>query len=215
MGIWISETEGAKFWLSIITELQTRGVSDIFIACVDGLEGFPEEIEAVYPKTQVQLCLVHLLRHSVNYVSYKERKEAAADLKLIYSAATLEEAENQLLEFVEKWETRYPVVARSWQSNWGRIVPMFQFTPEIRRAVYTTNAIESLNFSLRKTIKNRALFPNDEAVYKILYLALRNIAKKWTMPIPNWSGAMNQFAILFEGRVPMSGFGTDSFTQII
>lgn len=215
LGIWIAETEGAKFWLAIVTELQTRGVEDVFIACVDGLKGFPEAIEAVFPKTQVQLCLVHLLRHSLSYVSYKERKEVAADLKLIYTAATLEEAENQLLEFVEKWETRYPVVARSWSANWARIVPMFQFTPEIRRAVYTTNAIESLNFSLRKIIKNRALFPNDEAVYKILYLALRNIAKKWTMPIPNWSGAMNQFAIIFEGRVPMNGFGENSFTQII
>jgi len=215
LGIWIAETEGAKFWLAIVTELQTRGVEDVFIACVDGLKGFPEAIEAVFPKTQVQLCLVHLLRHSLSYVSYKERKEVAADLKLIYTAATLEEAENRLLEFVEKWEVRYPVVARSWQSNWARIVPMFQFTPEIRRAVYTTNAIESLNFSLRKIIKNRALFPNDESVQKILYLALRNIAKKWTMPIPNWSAAMNQFAILFEERVPTNGFGTNSFTQII
>lgn len=215
LGIWIAETEGAKFWLGIVTELKNRGVEDVFIACVDGLKGFPEAIESVYPRTQVQLCLVHLLRHSLSYVSYKERKEVAADLKLIYRAATLEEAENHLLEFVEKWEIRYPVVARSWQSNWARVVPMFQFTPEIRRAVYTTNAIESLNSSLRKIIKNRALFPNDEAVQKILFLALRNIAKKWTMPIPNWSGAMNQFAILFEGRVPMNGFGTDSFTQII
>ena len=215
LGIWIAENEGAKFRLSIITELQTRGVKDIFIACVDGLKGFPEAIEAVFPKTQVQLCLVHLLRHSLSYVSYKERKEVAADLKVIYGAATLEEAENRLLEFVEKWEARYPVVARSWQSNWARVVPMFAFTPEIRRAVYTTNAIESLNFSLRKIIKNRALFPNDEAVQKILFLALRNIAKKWTMPIPNWSAAMNQFAILFEGRVPLAGFEETSFTQII
>ena len=214
LGIWISDSEGAKFWLSIVTELQTRGVEDIFIACVDGLKGFPEAIEAVFPKTQVQLCLVHLLRHSLSYVSYKERKEVAADLKLIYRAATLSEAETRLLEFAEKWEKQYPVVARSWQSNWARIVPMFAFTPEIRRAIYTTNAIESLNFSLRKIIKNRALFPNDEAVQKILYLALRNIAKKWTMPIPNWSAAMNQFAILFEERVPLSGFGENSFTQI-
>jgi len=199
LGIWINETEGASFWLSIITELRNRGVEDIFIACVDGLKGFPEAIESVFPKTQVQLCLVHLVRHSLSYVSYKERKEVAADLKLIYTAATLSEAETRLLEMVEKWESRYPVVARSWQANWARIVPLFQFTPEIRRAVYTTNAIESLNFSLRKIIKNRALFPNDEAVQKILFLALRNIAKKWTMPIPNWSAAINQFAILFEG----------------
>jgi putative transposase len=214
LGIWIAETEGASFWLSIITELKNRGVEDIFIACVDGLKGFPEAIEAVYPKTQVQLCLVHLVRHSLSYVSYKARKEVAADLKLIYRAATLEEAETRLLEMVEKWETRYPVVARSWQSNWARIVPMFSFTPEIRRAIYTTNAIESLNFSLRKIIKNRALFPNDDAVLKILFLALRNIAKKWTMPIPDWSAAMNQFAILFEKRVPINGFGANSFTQI-
>lgn len=215
LGIWIAETEGASFWLSIITELRNRGVEDIFIACVDGLKGFPEAIESVFPKTQVQLCLVHLVRHSLSYVSYKERKEVAADLKLIYTAPSLGEAETRLLEMVEKWEKHYPVVARSWQANWARVAPMFQFTPEIRRAVYTTNAIESLNYSLRKIIKNRALFPNDEAVQKILFLALRNIAKKWTMPIPNWSAAMNQFAILFEGRVPMAGFGENSFTQFI
>lgn len=215
LGIWIAESEGASFWLGIITELKNRGVEDIFIACVDGLKGFPEAIEAVFPKTQVQLCLVHLVRHSLSYVSYKERKEVASDLKLIYRAVSLEEAEMRLLEMVEKWEMRYPVVARSWQANWTRIVPLFQFTPEIRRAIYTTNAIESLNFSLRKIIKNRALFPNDDAVLKILYLALRNIAKKWTMPISNWSAAMNQFAILFEGRLPMNGFGGNSFTQII
>ncbi len=135
LGIWIAETEGAKFWLGIVAELKNRGVEDVFIACVDGLKGFPEAIESVYPRTQAQLCLVQLLRHSLSYISYKERKEVAADLKLIYRAATLEEAENHLLEFVEKWETRYPVVARSWQSNWARVVPMFQFTPEIRRAV--------------------------------------------------------------------------------
>ena len=163
----------------------------------------------------MQLCLVHLVRHSLSYVSCKERKEVASDLKLIYTAATLAQGETRLLEMVEKWEKQYPVVARSWSTNWARVVPLFQFTPEIRRAVYTTNAIESLNYSLRKIIKNRALFPNDEAVQKILFLALRNIAKKWTMPIPNWSAAMNQFAILFEGRVPMSGFGENSFTQFV
>lgn len=178
LGIWIAETEGASFWLGIITELKNRGVADIFIACVDGLKGFPEAIEAVYPKTQVQLCLVHLVRHSLSYVSYKERQEVAADLKLIYRAASLEEAETRLLEMVEKWENRYPVVARSWQSNWTCIVPLFQFTPEIRRAVYTTNAIESLNYSLRKIIKNRALFPNDDAVLKILYLAPAKYGEK-------------------------------------
>ena len=158
LGIWISDSEGAKFWLSIVTELQTRGVQDVFIACVDGLKDFPEAIEAVFPKTQVQLCLVHLLRHSLSYVSYKEREEVAADLKLIYQVSTLKAAETRLLEFSEKWESRYPVVARTWSANWARIVPMFAFTPEIRRAIYTTNVIESLNFSLRKIIKSRAFF---------------------------------------------------------
>ena len=213
LGIWIAETEGAKFWLSIVTELQTRGVSDIFIACVDGLKGFPEAIEAVFPKTRVQLCLVHLLRHSLSYVSYKDRKEVTLDLKAVYTAATLAQAEDRLLEFGEKWEKQYPVIMRSWQSNWARVAPMFEFTPEIRRAIYTTNAIESLNMTLRKIIKNRSLFPSDEAVLKILFLALRNISKKWTMPIPNWAAAMNQFAIIFEGRVPSNGVGTNSFTQ--
>ena len=180
LGIWIAESEGAKFWLSIVTELKNRGVSDIFIACVDGLKGFPEAIEAVFPKTQVQLCLVHLLRHSLSYVSYKDRKEVAADLKTVYAAATLAEAEDRLREFGGKWDEQYPVIHRSWQSNWARVTPMFAFTPEIRRAIYTTNAIESLNMTLRKIIKNRALFPSDEAVHKILFLALRNISKKWT-----------------------------------
>jgi putative transposase len=215
LGIWASDNEGAKFWIQVITELKTRGVQDIFIACVDGLKGFPEAIEAIYPNTQVQLCIVHLVRHSLFYVSHKDRKEIAADLKLIYQAPTLEEADYQLEEFAEKWNAIYPVVVKSWRSNWTRVIPMFSFAPEIRKAIYTTNTIESLNMTLRKIIKNRAMFPSDEAVYKILYLALRNISKRWTMPIANWSGAMNQFAIIFENRLPNSGFQNNSFTQII
>ncbi len=213
LGMWASENEGAKFWLSITTELKNRGVKDIFIACVDGLKGFPEAIETIYPKTQVQLCLVHLVRFSLAYVSYKDRKALAADLKLVYRAATVEEAEHKLTEFAEQWDARYPSIAKSWRLNWARIVPMFGFPEDIRRAVYTTNAIESLNMSLRKVIKTRASFPNDEAAFKLLYLALRNIAKKWTMPIPHWSQAMNAFSIIFEGRVP--SLDGNSFTQFI
>lgn len=213
LGIWASDNEGSKFWIQVITELKNRGVQDIFIACVDGLKGFPEAIEAIYPNTQVQLCIVHLVRHSLFYVSHKDRKEIAADLKMIYQAPTLEEADYQLEEFAEKWNAIYPVVVKSWRSNWTRVIPMFSFAPEIRKAIYTTNTIESLNMTLRKIIKNRAMFPSDEAVYKILYLALRNISKRWTMPIQNWSGAMNQFAILFENRLPNSGFQNNSFTQ--
>jgi len=215
LGMWASETEGAKFWLSIITELKNRGVKDIFIACVDGLKGFPEAIETVFPKTQVQLCLVHLMRNSLCYVSYKDRKEVALDLKAVYNSATVDEAEAHLEEFAQKWNARYPLIAKSWRGNWSRITPMFGYPEEIRRAVYTTNAIESLNMSLRKIIKTRASFPNDEAAFKLLYLGLKNIAKKWRMPIRDWSGAMNQFAIIFEGRVPMGGIDQNSFTQSV
>ena len=186
---------------------------DIFIACVDGLKGFPEAIEAIYPQTQIQLCIVHLVRHSLFYVSHKDRKEVVTDLKSIYQAPTLDEADYQLSKFAEKWMTAYPMVVRSWQQNWVRVIPMFSFAPEIRKAIYTTNTIESLNMTLRKVIKNRPLFPSDEAVFKIMYLALRNISKKWTMPIQNCSGAMNQFAILFENRLPSGSPTSNSFTQ--
>lgn len=213
LGIWASDNEGSKFWIQVITELKNRGVQDIFVACVDGLKGFPEAIEAIFPQTQIQLCIVHLVRHSLFYVSHKDRKEVAQDLKLIYQAPTLDQADYQLGKFAEKWSAAYPMVVRSWQQNWTRVIPMFSFAPEIRKAIYTTNAIESLNMTLRKIIKNRAMFPSDEAVFKILYLALKNISKKWTMPIHDWSGAMNQFAILFENRLPNSSFTNSSFTQ--
>lgn len=213
LGMWASDNEGAKFWMQVVTELKNRGVADIFIACVDGLKGFPEAIEAVYPQTQVQLCMVHLVRHSLSYVSHKDRKAVADGLKEIYHAPTLEEAKRQLLQFEEAWETSYPVIARSWRSNWSRVTPMFSYPSEIRRAIYTTNTIESLNMTLRKVSKNRSLFPSDEAVFKLMFLALKNISKRWTMPIKNWSGAMNQFAILFDGRVSMGGLNHNSLTQ--
>jgi putative transposase len=213
LGMWASDAEGAKFWLSVVTELKNRGVQDIFIACVDGLKGFPEAIEAIFPNTQVQLCMVHLVRHSLSYVSHKDRKQVVDDLKAIYQAATLSEAEHQFDEFEQKWAMSYPVIAKSWRANWSRIVPMFGYPSEIRRAVYTTNTIESLNMTLRKITKNRSLFPNDEAVFKLMYLGLRNISKRWTMPIRDWSGAMNQLAILFEGRVPIAGLNSNSLTQ--
>jgi putative transposase len=213
LGMWASETEGAKFWMQIVTELKNRGIQDIFIACVDGLKGFPEAIEAIFPATQVQLCMVHLMRHSLSYVSHRDRKEVATDLKAVYQAATLAEAEHQLDEFEERWAETYPVIAKSWRGSWSRVVPMFSYPGEIRRVIYTTNTIESLNSTLRKLTKNRSLFPNDEAVFKLMYLGLKNISQRWTMPIKNWSGAMNQFAILFEGRVPMGGINSNSLTQ--
>jgi putative transposase len=202
LGLWIAQTEGAKFWLSVVTELKNRGVNDIFIACVDGLKGFPEAIETVFPQTEVQLCIVHLVRHSLNFVGWKQRKEVAADLKKIYTSATEDEAEQRLAEFAEKWDERFPMISRSWRSNWPRVIPFFAHPPEIRRVIYTTNAIESLNMSLRKVTKTRSSFPNDEAVLKLLYLALRNIAKRWTMPIHDWKAALNRFAIIYEDRMP-------------
>jgi len=202
LGIWIAQTEGAKFWLQVVTELKNRGVSDIFIACVDGLKGFPEAIEAVFPKTAVQLCIVHMVRHSLNYVSWKLRKDVAADLRAIYTAATVEEAEQQLMAFEAKWDEDYPPISQSWRRNWARITPFFEYPPEIRRVIYTTNAIESLNMSLRKITKNRGSFPSDEALLKLFYLAIQNISKKWTMPIRDWKAALNRFTIQFEERMP-------------
>jgi putative transposase len=202
LGLWVAQTEGAKFWLQVVTELKNRGVSDIFIACVDGLKGFPEAIETVFPQAQVQLCIVHLVRHSLNYVGWKQRKEVAADLQRIYRAATREEAEQRLEEFASKWDSQFPTIARSWRSNWERVVPFFAYPVEIRKVIYTTNAIESVNMSLRKIIKNRGSFPTDEAAVKLLYLALQNIARKWTMPIKEWRAALNRFAIIFEDRMP-------------
>ena len=213
LGLWSSENEGAKFWLSVLTEINNRGVKDIFIACVDGLKGFSEAIESVFPETITQVCIVHQIRNSLTYISYKDRKAVAADLKPIYTAVSEDDALFALEEFAEKWNAKYPIISKSWTANWQRISPMFQFPKEIRRAVYTTNVIESLNFSLRKITKTRAAFPTEEAALKLIWLGLQNIEKKWTMPIQNWSLAMNQFAIIFEGRMPIPGLPENSITQ--
>ena len=203
LGLWMAQTEGAKFWLSVMNELKNRGVQDIFIACCDGLKGFPEAIEAVFPTTQVQLCIVHQIRHSLRYVNWKQRKVIAADLKRIYGAATLAEAELALAEFAEKWDDQHPTISLSWRNNWERLSVFFDYPPEIRKVIYTTNAIESLNASLRKITKTRRSFPTDDSVMKILYLALHQISKKWTMPIRDWKAAMSQFMIMYSDRVSL------------
>ena len=204
LGMWLAQTEGAKFWLQVVTELRNRGIQDIFIACVDGLKGFPEAIEAVFPKAAVQLCIVHMVRHSLNYVSWKRRPEVAADLKRIYQSATLDEAEQRLGEFEAKWDDEYLPIGQSWRRNWARLTPFFDYPPEIRKVIYTTNAIESVNMSLRKLTKNRGSFPSDEALLKLFYLALKNISQKWTMPIRDWKAALTRFTIQFEERIPQA-----------
>jgi putative transposase len=204
LGMWLAQTEGAKFWLQGVTELRNRGVQDIFIACVDGLKGFPEAIEALFPKAAVQLCIVHRVRHSLNYVSWKRRPEVAADLKRIDQSATADEAEQRLGEFETKWDAEYLPIGQSWRRNWARLIPFFDYPPEIRKVIYTTNAIESVNMSLRKLTKNRGSFPSDEALMKLFYLALRNISQKWTMPIRDWKAALIRFTIQFEERIPQT-----------
>ena len=203
LGLWIEKNEGAKFWLQVFTELKNRGLQDVLIACIDGLKGFPEAIEAVYPDTDVQLCIVPMVRNSLKFVSYKDRKQIATDLKTIYRATTIEQAETALTAFADTWDAQYPMISQSWRCNWDRITPFFAYPEDIRKVIYTTNAIESVNSSLRKITKNRNSFPNDESVIKLLYLALQNIMKKWTMPIRNWPLAVHQFAIRFGERVPV------------
>jgi putative transposase len=195
LGLWVTQNEGAKFWLQVLTDLKNRGVKDIFIACVDGLTGFPEAIETAFPKTEVQLCIVHQVRNSLKYVSWKWRKEVAEDLKLIYTSATVEEAELQLEAFARKWDEQLPTISRSWRLNWERLIPFLSYPQEIRRVIYTTNVIESVNSSLRKVLKNRGSFPNEDAVVKLVYLALRNISAKWNLPIRDWALAMNEVGL--------------------
>jgi putative transposase len=207
LGLWMGQAEGAKFWLQVLTDLKNRGVQDIFITCVDGLKGFPQAIETVFPKTQVQLCIVHLLRASLNYVSWRQRKQVAADLKPVYRASTAEEAQMRLEEFAIKWDRPYPTIAQMWRRNWEHVTPFFAYPAEIRKVVYTTNAIESLNMSLRKIIKTRGSFPTEEAALKLLYMGLEHIAKKWTMPVQDWKAALQRFAILFGDRLPADAPG--------
>jgi len=202
LGLWITQSEGAKFWLAVVTELKNRGVQDIFIACVDGLKGLPEAIETVFPKTEVQLCIVHLLRQSLNYVGWKERKAVAADLKMIYTSATRELGEQELERFAEKWDSRFPTISQMWRRQWKRAAVFFAYPTEIRRVIYTTNAIESINMDLRKIIKNRGSFPNDESALKLICLALENLSRKWTMPVKECKAALNRFTILFGERLP-------------
>jgi len=203
LGIWIEKNEGAKFWLGVFTELKNRGLTDVLIACVDGLKGLPEAIEAVYPQAEVQLCIVHMVRNSLKFVSYKDRKKIADDLKTVYRAVTVEQAEEALAEFEGIWDSRYPMIGKSWRANWSRVIPFFAYSQEIRKVIYTTNAIESINNSLRKVTKNRNCFPSDEAAVKLLYMALKYITKRWTMPIHDWNLALHQLSIRFEGRVQM------------
>jgi transposase-like protein len=203
LGLWIAENEGAKFWMGVLTELKNRGVKDILIACMDGLSGFPEAVRAVYPQARVQLCIVHMVRNSVKFVSYKDLKKICAGLKAVYSAATEEAGRVALEEFGKTWNVKYPMIYRSWEQHWEDLSEFFKYPPEIRRAIYTTNAVESLNYQLRKVTKNRSTFCTDDAIFKILYLAIRNASEKWTMPIRDWGQALNQFAIEFgKERVP-------------
>ena len=202
LGLWIAQNEGAKFWLSVLTDLQNRGLKDIFVACVDGLKGFPDAIRTVYPQTQVQLCIVHMVRHSLRYVREKDRKAVVSDLKSIYRAATLDEAERALAELEKSWDEKYPMISKSWRRNWENIIPFFDYAEEIRRVIYTTNAIESINSVIRKAIRNRKIFPSKDSAVKIVYMAIREASKRWTMPIQNWKAALNRFAITFEDRFP-------------
>ena len=196
LGIWVGKNEGSKFWMQVVRELKNRGVEQIYVACVDGLKGFPEAIGSVFPNTIVQLCIVHMVRNSVRYVSYKDLKEVTADLKKIYTAATEEMAHFELKQFGSKWDYKYPVISDIWQRNWSGIIPFFAFPAEIRKVIYTTNVIESVNRQIRKIIKNKGVFPDDKSIQKIIFLALRNAAKKWTMPLKDWPLALNQFEIL-------------------
>ena len=200
LGLWCSANEGSKFWLSVLTDLKNRGVKDMLIVCVDGLKGFPQAIEAVFPLAQVQLCMVHLVRASLNYVNWKERKQVATDLKPIYRAATAEEAEMNLDGFIAKWGHKYKAIGKLWKENWERVIPFFAFPEEVRKVIYTTNAVEGLHRGLRKIIKNRGSFPSEEAALKLLYLALQNISQKWET-VQHWREALNQFEILWGDRI--------------
>lgn len=204
LGHWIGEGgEGANFWLSVLTDLQTRGVQDVFIACVDGLNGFSEAIEAVFPQALVQRCIIHQIRHSLKYVAHKDRKPFIQDLKEVYKASTLTSGEEHLTLLAEKWGDKYPMAVRSWERNWEELSTFFAFPSEIRRVIYTTNAIEGYNRQLRKVIKTKGSFPSAESAARLLYLAQENITRKWSMPIQNWAKVLNQLAIRFEGRFPL------------
>lgn len=203
LGIWVSQNEGAKFWLSIFTELKNRGMKDVLIACIDGLTGLDEALVAAFPDVMVQTCIVHMVRNSTKFVSFKERKELCADLKAIYQAQDEKQALKQLESFCGKWDHKYSMIGKSWRLHWDKIIPMFLFPADIRRTIYTTNAIESVNMTLRKVSRNHRIFPDDESAVKVMYLAVQNISKKWTMPVWNWGAAINWFTVEFKGRIPL------------
>lgn len=202
LGLWLADTEGAKFWMGVLTDIKNRGVEDILIACMDGLTGFPDAVRAVFPDTRIQHCIVHMIRSSTKFVSYKDLKQVCNDLKQVYSAINAERGHEALEEFGRKWNTKYPMIQASWERNWNDLTEFFNYPNDIRKAIYTTNAIESLNFSLRKVTRNKSSFPDDDSIYKVMYLAIKNASSRWTMPIRDWGLAVNQFAILFDGRVP-------------
>lgn len=203
LGLWLEETEGAKFWLSVVTELKNRGVEDILIACVDGLKGFPQAIEAVFPQATVQTCIVHMIRNSTRYVSWKDRKQVARDLKPVYTAVDREEAEVALTAFEAAWGRQYPMITQSWRSNWERVVPFLDFPPDLRKILYTTNAIESFNARVRKLVNGKGHFSTDDAAFKVIYLAVVAAEKRWTRRPQGWAQAVNQLALHFEGRLPI------------
>lgn len=202
LGLWLAQNEGAKFWLSCLTDLKNRGVQDIFVACIDGLSGFAEAIHAAYPQTKVQLCIVHLVRAALRYVSTEDSQAVSRDLKKIYRAATVEEAEAALEDFAQAWDEKYPTIAKQWRTKWSDIITLFDFPPAIRKAIYTTNAIESVNSVIRKFTRNRKIYPNEESALKLIYMTIHEASRKWTMPIHHWKQALNHFAILYEDRLP-------------
>ncbi|WP_213135449.1 IS256 family transposase [Citrobacter sp. FP75] len=201
LGMWIAENEGAKFWLSVLTELKNRGLQDILIACVDGLKGFPDAINSVYPQTHIQLCIIHMVRNSLKYVSWKDYKAVTSGLKAVYQAPTEEAALMALDAFAGKWDDKYPQISKSWHAHWENLNTFFGYPPDIRKAIYTTNAIESLNSVIRAAIKKRKVFPTDDSVRKVVYLAIKDASKKWSMPIQNWRLAMSRFIIEFGDRL--------------
>jgi transposase-like protein len=201
LGMWISENEGAKFWLSVLTDLKNRGVEHMLIACVDGLKGFPEAINATFPDAKVQLCIVHMVRHSLKFVPWKDYKAVTSDLKRIYQSMTEQEASLELDNFADKWDEKYPQISKSWRSNWENLMTIFDYPADIRKVIYTTNAIESLNSVIRKSVKTRKVFPSDDAAMKVIFLAVESASKKWTMPIRDWKPALNRFMIEFEEQM--------------
>lgn len=202
LGLWLGENEGAKFWLACLTDLKSRGLGDIFIACIDGLSGFAEAIHAAYPQAKVQLCIVHLVRAALRYVADQDSKAVIRDLKKIYQAPTVLDAETALAEFSQAWDAKYPTISKQWRAKWANIITLFDYPPAIRRAIYTTNAIESVNSVIRKFTRNRKIYPNEESALKIVYMAIREASRRWTMPVRHWKQALNYFAILFEDRLP-------------